>query len=134
MSHYSDAGDITPAGSKEVYTVGSTTQQDQMDPNSCFGSCVNILAPGYDVTSAYVGSDTAFATLSGTSQAAPHVTGTAALLLPHMGDKVKPKDLYKMLDDLATPDKISDIPDDQTPNAFIFNGQKKSADNTTKSA
>lgn len=51
-----------------------------------------------------------------------------------MGDKVKPKDLYKMLDDLATPDKISDIPDDQTPNAFIFNGQKKSADNTTKSA
>ncbi|CDH53400.1 cuticle-degrading protease precursor [Lichtheimia corymbifera JMRC:FSU:9682] len=128
-----NACDIVPAGSKQVYTVGSITKEDEMDPNSCYGRCLNILAPGYDVTSTYVGSDTAFATLSGTSQASPHVAGVAALLLPHMGDKVKPKDLYKMLDDLATPDMISDVPGAMTPNALVFNGQKKSADNTTKS-
>lgn len=46
MNAYSDACEIVPANSKNVFTVGTTTQEDEMDTQSCYGKCVDILAPG----------------------------------------------------------------------------------------
>ena len=71
----------SPARIDEVITVGATTLDDTRMPNSNFGDCVDIYAPGDRIVSTFNRSDTDSASMSGTSMAAPHVAGTAALLL-----------------------------------------------------
>lgn len=64
-----------------VITVGASSQQDQRPSFSNYGDCVNIGAPGVGITAAYFTSDTATATMSGTSMATPHTAGVCALIL-----------------------------------------------------
>ena len=68
-----------PANSQFALSVGSTTMDDVRSSFSNFGNCVQIFAPGSDITSAWWTSDTATNTISGTSMATPHVAGIAAL-------------------------------------------------------
>lgn len=76
-----DACDYSPAGAPRAYTVGATDENDSKTSWSNFGDCVDIFAPGLGITAAWHTSDTATNTISGTSMAAPHVAGVAALFL-----------------------------------------------------
>ena len=74
-----DACTQSPARAANAVTVGSTTTSDARSSFSNFGTCVDIFAPGSGILSAWFSSNTATATLSGTSMASPHVAGVAAL-------------------------------------------------------
>ncbi|XP_048208087.1 proprotein convertase subtilisin/kexin type 9-like [Perognathus longimembris pacificus] len=75
----------SPASSPEVITVGAVDSQDQPFTHGTlgtnYGSCVDIFAPGKHIVSASHSCITCYVTQSGTSQAAAHVAGIAALML-----------------------------------------------------
>src|SRR5215813_7752771 len=74
-----NACNSSPARAANAITVGSTTTSDGRSSFSNFGTCLDIFAPGSGILSAWFSSNTATATLSGTSMASPHVAGVAAL-------------------------------------------------------
>ncbi len=76
-----DACGFSPARVPALITVGSTTSTDTRSSFSNWGTCLDWFAPGSSITSAWIGSDTATYTTSGTSMAAPHVAGAAARYL-----------------------------------------------------
>jgi aqualysin 1 len=76
-----NACNSSPARVAAAITVGSTTSSDARSSFSNYGTCVDIFAPGSSITSAWHTSNTATNTISGTSMAAPHVAGVAALAL-----------------------------------------------------
>lgn len=84
----SNACNTSPASAEDGICVGSTelasqsgTQVDSRSSFSNTGNCVDVFAPGSSIVSAYAGSNSAYATLSGTSMAAPHVAGVGAIVL-----------------------------------------------------
>jgi len=74
-----NACNSSPARAVNAITTGSTTTTDARSSFSNFGTCVDLFAPGSGILSAWFTSNTATATLSGTSMASPHVAGVAAL-------------------------------------------------------
>lgn len=68
-----------PAAFDSVIAVAATDSNDQAPSWSNSGAFVELAAPGVSVYSTYKGSN--YTTKSGTSMAAPHVSGTAALVL-----------------------------------------------------
>jgi subtilisin family serine protease len=74
-----NACNSSPARAANAITVGSITQTGARSSFSNFGTCLDLFAPGSGILSAYATSNTATATLSGTSMASPHVAGVAAL-------------------------------------------------------
>ncbi len=71
----------SPAGAPNANTVGATASNDSEASFSNYGPCVDILAPGVSITSAWYTSNTATNTISGTSMSSPHVAGAIALYL-----------------------------------------------------
>ena len=76
-----DACAISPARVPAALTVGASTSSDERAWFSNWGGCLDLFAPGERISSSLAGSDTQIGTMSGTSMAAPHVTGAAALYL-----------------------------------------------------
>jgi len=77
---------FSPADVTEGLTVGATTKSDAQAFYSSFGPCLDLYAPGGDglfagIVSDSNASDTGSTSKSGTSMAAPHVSGAAALFL-----------------------------------------------------
>jgi subtilisin family serine protease len=76
-----DACGYSPASVSEALTVGASTEFDGQAGFSNYGNCLDLYAPGTNVLSAMSATDTSMGTASGTSMAAPHVAGAAALYL-----------------------------------------------------
>ncbi len=103
-----DACNTSPARTAEAITVGATTNTDARASFSNYGGCVDIFAPGQNITSAWLTDDAANKVLSGTSMATPHVTGMAALYLS-AHPNATPNDVATALTDNATPDKVGSV-------------------------
>ncbi|MEP7004799.1 MAG: S8 family peptidase [Sphingomonas bacterium] len=77
-----DACHVSPAGEATAITVGSVDPEtDKRAATSNIGKCLDLFAPGENILSVGIGNDQNPVTLSGTSMAAPHVAGVAALFL-----------------------------------------------------
>ncbi|WP_427892987.1 S8 family peptidase [Kribbella sp. GL6] len=115
-----DACQSSPAKEPSAITVGATDDQDQRAEFSNFGKCVDLFAPGVDITSVGITGPDATAKMSGTSMATPHVAGGIALYLADHPDAT-PADVAKALVANSTADKVGD-PGTGSPNKLLYVG------------
>jgi len=101
-------------------TVGATSNDDARAPFSCYGTCVDIFAPGMFVLSASVSSDTGYVKMHGTSMACPHVSGAVALLFQEDPARTA-TDVDQILKQRATPGVVSDA-QVGSPNLLLYTG------------
>jgi subtilisin family serine protease len=97
-----DACLSSPARVAEAITAGASDKLDQRAFFSNYGTCVDLFAPGHSILSAYHTSDTATAQMSGTSMAAPHVAGIAALYVAEQGGSSPALTASTLLDQATT--------------------------------
>ncbi|XP_069555276.1 proprotein convertase subtilisin/kexin type 9 [Brachyistius frenatus] len=105
-----DACLYSPASEPEVITVGAVNSADQLMSQGAggtnFGRCVDLFAPGDDIVSASSDCNTCFTSCSGTSQAAAHVAGIAAVMLSS-NQNASPVQVQQMMLRYATSDTIN---------------------------
>ncbi|MCQ0023863.1 S8 family peptidase [Streptomyces somaliensis DSM 40738] len=115
-----DASTSSPARVPEAITVGSTTNTDARSSFSNYGSVLDIFAPGSNITSAWHTGDTATNTISGTSMAAPHVAGAAALYLAN-NPSATPSQVASAMTSSATTGVVTS-PGAGSPNRLLYVG------------
>ena len=125
-----DACNYSPGSTPEVITVASSAQGDDMSSFTNGGSCVDIFAPGSTVIGAdYSCSGCACTmTLSGTSMAAPLVSGTIALYLQEQPlltpSQIKEKLTKDCLEDVLDYRYLSDSLQNTTINCLLYINSK----------
>jgi subtilisin family serine protease len=110
----------SPASVPAAITVGATDANDQRASFSDYGPCVDLFAPGVDITSSSIDSSTATETLSGTSMAAPHVAGAVALTLASTRSASVGAITTNVVNS-ASNSRVGD-PGDRSPNRLLYIG------------
>ncbi|MEU8526944.1 MULTISPECIES: S8 family peptidase [Streptomyces] len=113
-----NACNYSPARVPEAITVGATDNTDRRASFSNYGTCVDLFAPGVNITSAWKDNDAATNTISGTSMATPHTTGAAALYLA-AHPTATPAQVSTAMTGSATPDKVQN-PLTGSPNKLLY--------------
>ncbi|MDQ1659622.1 MAG: hypothetical protein QOD41_4705 [Cryptosporangiaceae bacterium] len=113
-----DACGDSPARVPAAITVGATQSNDAKASFSNYGTCLDIFAPGVNITSSWGTSDTGTNTISGTSMATPHVVGAAALVLSAHPDYTPAQVRDQLVAD-ATSGKVTS-PGTGSPNKLLF--------------
>ncbi len=117
-----DACGYSPARAPVAITVGSTNNQDGRSiftvGSSNYGSCLDLFAPGSNITSAWHTGSTATNTISGTSMASPHVAGVAALYLAS-NPSATPTQVRDAIIGNTTPNKVTDARSG-SPNKLLY--------------
>jgi hypothetical protein len=112
-----NASTESPAGLSSAITVGASDSRDRRASFSNFGSVLDLFAPGVNIRSDWASSNTATALLSGTSMAAPHAAGAAALVLDAY-PSYTPAEVRNYLVARATTGKVTDP--HGSPNRLLF--------------
>jgi subtilisin family serine protease len=107
----------SPARVAGVITVGMTDQRDYRDWVSNYGPCVDLFAPGIIIESLWNDGSYGYS-MSGTSAAAPHAAGVAALYLSANPGSA-PGDVSDALIQNSTKDILVDI-GAGSPNRLLF--------------
>jgi len=113
-----DACNYSPARVENAITVGNTMLDDSRNSSSNYGICLDIFAPGTSILSTYNSSNTATATMSGTSMASPHVAGAVALYLSE-SPTATPAIIRNTLVGNASVDKVNN-PGTGSPNRLLY--------------
>ncbi|BBH64936.1 hypothetical protein ACTI_16210 [Actinoplanes sp. OR16] len=111
----------SPGGTPDAITVGAVDKNDKRASFSNYGTCLDLFAPGVSIQSAGKGSNTAVKTMNGTSMAAPHVAGAAALILGAHPDWTP----RQVRDDLVGDAVAGSVrnPGSGSPNKMLFTGK-----------
>ena len=112
-----DACTKSPARVPNAITVNASTSTDTAAYFSDFGSCSDIYAPGFGILSAWITSDSATNTISGTSMASPHVAGAAARVLG-VHAAYSPAQVWSAIDAAAA--NIAFAPGGSDPDKLLF--------------
>ncbi|GAB4209279.1 MAG: S8 family peptidase [Roseiflexaceae bacterium] len=107
---------FSPARATGVIAVAASNSSDARAAFSNYGACVDLYAPGVDLTSSWIGSSTN--TLRGTSMAAPLVSGVVALYLSS-NPTATTSTVTSWLITNSTPNKITSNPTG-TPNRLLY--------------
>jgi subtilisin family serine protease len=113
-----DACGTSPARVANAITVGATSSNDARASFSNYGTCLDIFAPGVNITSSWYSSTTATNTISGTSMATPHVVGVAALYL-QTDPTASPATVAAAIINNSTPNKVTN-PGTGSPNRLLY--------------
>lgn len=118
-----DACSSSPASVSAANVVAASDIKDNRASYSNWGKCVDVIAPGSDVTSTWNTADDAIKRISGTSMAAPHVAGLIAAHLSRQN--MTTQQMSDRLKRDATPNAIYLGPKDSgasaTPNLLLYN-------------
>ncbi|WP_407925047.1 S8 family peptidase [Amycolatopsis pittospori] len=115
-----NASNTSPARVTEAITVAAADRTDRRASFSNYGSVIDLFAPGVSITSAWKDNDTATYTGNGTSFAAPHVAGAAALYLAtHAGATAA--QVAQALISASTPGLVTN-PGSGSPNRTLYVG------------
>jgi subtilisin family serine protease len=115
-----DACTQSPARVAEALTVSATDSSDRKASWANRGTCVDVFAPGIGITSAWSTGDTATSTISGTSMAAPHVAGAAAVYLA-ANPTATPSQVSGAITGTATTGVVAS-PGSGSPNRLLYTG------------
>jgi subtilisin family serine protease len=113
-----DACNTSPGSAPSAISVGATTNTDARASFSNWGTCVDVFAPGNNITSSWYSSTSATNTISGTSMASPHVAGVAALYLQG-NPTASAATVFNAIISTATPGKVTS-PGTGSPNRLLF--------------